>query len=394
MRRQGYKRAGAPGGRYRVRAVTRVLLCHQPVDGGVGRHVRDLAEGLVERGLEVTLFSPAPPAGMKASVRHVQADMRRAIGPRADRACLSALTRTIEQLRPDVVHGHSSKAGALARLARLRHPRTPVLYTPHGYAFAGHFSRQLERSAYRAIELALAPLTSCVLCVCEAEARLARSVVPRRRVRVVHNGIESLKRTRPDPALATLAQRGPVIGALTLLRPGKGLETLIRAAPRVLARHPNVCFAIVGEGTDLPALRTQAAALGVAQAIHFPGPSSDPAAALSAMDVFVHPSWAESFPYVILEAMSLSLPIVASRVGGIPEAVSDGESALLVPERDSGALADALLRLLDDPARARRLGQAAHERLQARFTREAMVDGIVGVYTEFLRSQRRSARPN
>ncbi len=368
-----------------MRAVTRVLLCHQPVDGGVGRHVRDLAGGLVERGVDVTLFSPAVPAGVNPAVRHVEVDLRRAISPRADAEGLIALTRTIAQLRPDLVHAHSSKAGALARLARLRHPRLPVLYTPHGYAFAGYFSRQAERSAYRAAEMALAPLTSCVLCVCDAEARLARSVAPARRVRVVHNGIEPLERTQPDPALAALKQHGPVVGALTLLRPGKGLQTLIEAAPTVLARHPSARFAVVGEGPDLPALRAQAAELGVSEAIHFPGPSSDPAAALAAIDLFVHPSWAESFPYVILEAMSLSLPIVASRVGGIPEALSDGESALLVAPRESGALADALVRLLDAPSWARQLGQAARERLRTHhFTRDDMVDGIFGVYGEIV----------
>lgn len=379
MWRQGYTRSA---GRYGVRAVPRVLLCHQPTDGGVGRHVRDLAEGLLERGFDVTLLSPAVPAGVNPAVSHVEVDLHRAISPMADREGLIALTRTIAQLRPDIVHAHSSKAGALARLARLRHPRLPVLYTPHGYAFAGYFSRQAERSAYRVAEMALAPLTSCVLCVCDAEARLARSVALARRVRVVHNGIQPLERTQPDPSLAALKQHGPVIGALTLLRPGKGLQTLIEAAPTVLARHPSARFAVVGEGPDLSTLRAQAAELGVSEAIHFPGPSSDPAAVLGAMDVFVHPSWAESFPYVILEAMSLSLPIVASEVGGIPEAVGNGESALLVTPRKSDALADALVRLLDAPSWARQLGQAAHERLQTHFTRRDMVDGILGVYGE------------
>jgi glycosyltransferase involved in cell wall biosynthesis len=362
--------------------VTRVLLCHQPTDGGVGRHVRDLTEGLAERGYEVTLCSPAPPAGLGAAVRHVPLDLRRAVAPRADAAALAGLARTIARVRPDVVHAHSSKAGALARLARMRHPRLPVLYSPHGYAFAGHFSRPAERAAYRAIEAVLAPLASRVVCVCEAEARLARSIGPSARVRVVHNGIGPPPPGPPDLRLAGLRQQGPVIGALTLLRPGKGLETLIDAAPRILERHPRARIAIVGEGPDLAALRARAAALGVAEAVSFPGPSPDPYPALRAFDVFVHPSWAESFPYVVLEAMSLARPILASDVGGIGEALAHGESGLLAPPRDTQALAQALIELLDDPARAAMLGRAALARVSARFTRESMIEGVAGVYEE------------
>src|SRR2546429_3162219 len=154
----------------------RVLLCHQPTDGGVGRHVRDIAEGLSEDGFEVILCSPAVPEGTDPALRHVPLDLRRAIVPRTDLAAQVGLARIIAQLRPDVVHAHSSKAGALARLARLARPRLPVLYTPHGVAFAGYFSREIERSAYRAIERALAPLASRIVCVCEAEARLGRPV--------------------------------------------------------------------------------------------------------------------------------------------------------------------------------------------------------------------------
>src|SRR5439155_24826622 len=178
---------------------------------------------------------------------------------------------------------------------------------------------------------------------------------------------------------------GPVIGALTLLRPGKGLETLLDAAPMLLARHPDAQLAIVGEGPDLAQLREQARALGVAGAVHFLGASSDPAGALRGMDVFVHPSWAEAFPYVILEAMSLARPIVASDVGGIGEAIVDGDSGLLTPPRDAGTLAQALIELLDDRETTTRVGERALLRL-AQFTREAMVARLAATDSEIARS--------
>jgi glycosyltransferase involved in cell wall biosynthesis len=359
----------------------RVLLCHQPTDGGVGRHVGDLIDGLCAAGHEVTVCSPAMPAGHGQSATHVELDLRRAVAPRADASAVARFARIVRQRRPQLIHAHSSKAGAVARLARLGAPRLPVIYTPHGYAFAGYFESSHERSAYRAIERALAPLATRVTCVCEAEARLARSIGPAARVRVVHNGIARPPAGDPDARLAGLRSRGPVIGALTLLRPGKGLETLLAAAPSLLERHADAQLAVVGEGPDLDELSEQARRLGVAHAVHFVGPTSDPLGALRAIDIFAHPSWAEAFPYVILEAMALGLPVVASDVGGIGEAISSGESGLLVPARDERALAGALAELLDDRERAARLGSGALER-SAQFTREAMIARLTAVYEE------------
>jgi glycosyltransferase involved in cell wall biosynthesis len=361
----------------------RVLLCHQPTDGGVGRHVADLIDGLTAADHEVVVCSPAVPAATQSAVRHLPLEMRRAISPRADLIALARFARIVREVRPELIHAHSSKAGAVARLARAAHPRIPVLYTPHGYAFAGYFQRSSERLAYKTVERALAPATSIVTCVCEAEARLARTVAPSRRVRVVRNGIAAPPAGAADPRVADLRDRGPVLGALTLLRPGKGLETLLDATPLVRERHPQAQLAIVGEGPDLEQLSEQARTLGIADGVHFLGQSSDPLSSMRGMDLLVHPSWAEAFPYVILEAMALGLPIVASDVGGIGEALVDGESGLLAPPRDAPALARALSGLLSDPERAARLGRGALAR-SALFTREAMVERLSAVYAELL----------
>ncbi|TMK97746.1 MAG: glycosyltransferase family 4 protein [Actinobacteria bacterium] len=360
----------------------RVLLCHQPTDGGVARHVCDLIDGLDGKGHEVVLCSPAIPDGARRSVFHVRVDLERAVAPRADIVACGRFARIVRSLHPDVVHAHSSKAGAIARLAKLISPRVPVLYTPHGYAFAGYFSRSPERLAYLAVERALAPIASRVVCVCEAEARLARSIGPPSRVRVNHNGIAPAGAGAVDPLIGELSRQGPVIGALTLLRPGKGLETLIAAVPHVVARHPRAQVAIVGEGPDLADLQAQARTLGVARAVCFIGARADPLSALRGMGLFVHPSWAEAFPYVVLEAMSLSLPIVASDVGGIGEAITDGESGVLIPPRDERALARALIDLLDNSNKATRLGDIALRRVRRDFTREKMIDRLSELYEE------------
>jgi len=179
-----------------------------------------------------------------------------------------------------------------------------------------------------------------------------------------------------------LSQDGPVVVALTLLRPGKGLETLIDAVPRLVERQPRAQVAIVGDGPELGALRARAQARGVADAVRFLGPSADPLSVLRGADVFVHPSWAEAFPYVILEAMSLGRPIVASDVGGVGEALVDRESGLLVAPRDHAALADALAALLERPDWGARMGRDAALRVSRVFTRAAMLDGLTSVYEE------------
>lgn len=365
--------------------MTRVLLVHQPTDGGVGRHVSDLAIGLAAREYDVTLCGPEWPRGISPdtqAVHHVTLDLSRAVTPAQDMAALWKLARVVGDARPDVIHAHSSKAGAVARLGRILRPRVPVLYTPHGYAFAGFFSSELERRGYREVERALAPLASRVVCVCEAEARLAATVGSGRRVRVVYNGIEPAGSGPVDPFVAELGGRGPVVCALTQLRAGKGIETLIDATPSVLERHPDLQVVVWGDGPELGSLRSRASAAGVGGMVHFPGASSDPLAVLRGARVFAHPSLAESFPYVILEAMSVGVPIVASDVGGIGEAVVNGESGLLVAPGDTQTLSRALVDTLSDVDRASRIGDAARTRFEAHFTTELMLDRLTSVYGE------------
>jgi glycosyltransferase involved in cell wall biosynthesis len=391
------------------------MLLYQPVDGGVGRHVRDLAEGLTERGAEVVLCGPSLPGGLSeppgradhvrleldraiapraSHVRleldraiaprasHVRLELDRAIAPRADLAALRSFAAIVRRTRPDLIHAHSSKAGAVARLGRILQPRVPVLYTPHGYAFAGYFTSGPQRRGYREIERALAPLASRVVCVCEAEATLAAAVGAERRVRVVYNGIEPAGAGPIDPRMAELARRGPVVCALTQLRAGKGIETLIDATPIVLERHPRLQVAIWGDGPELESLRSRASAVGVGEIVHFPGASPDPLDVLRGAEVFVHPSLAEAFPYAILEAMSVARPIVASDVGGIGEALAGGESGVLVPPRDPQSLAGAVNGLLDDPDRRASLAAAGRRRVERRFSRAAMIDRLAEVYSE------------
>jgi glycosyltransferase involved in cell wall biosynthesis len=375
--------------------VSRILLVHQPIDGGVGRHVLDLFEGLTERGYDALLCGPAMPSASRllsddppspvaaTAARHLPLAMERSVSG-ADLAVLARYSRIVRAAKPDLVHAHSSKAGAIARLGKLVHPGIPVLYTPHGYAFAGFFEHGRERMAYREAERVLGPLTRRVVAVCRAEARLASSVYPARRVRVVRNGIDVVDGGPADQRVRALSSQGAIVSAVTQLRPGKGVETLIDALPALIARHSDVQLVVVGDGPLRSALEARAYDRGVGAAVHFLGEHAEPSAVLRASDVFVLPSWAESFPYVILEAMSARLSIVATDVGGIGEAVVDGESGLLVGPRDPAAISRALLALLGDETLRTRLGGTARAVVARDFTRAGMIAQLADVYEEVL----------
>jgi glycosyltransferase involved in cell wall biosynthesis len=311
--------------------------------------------------------------------------MYRAIVPRRDSETIASFASIVRRVRPDVIHAHSSKAGAVVRLARLACPRVPVLYTPHGYAMAGFF-RHSERALYREAERVLGLLTSRVLAVCEAEAKLARTVTARRRVTVVHNGVDApaVVTGEPDARVVALRSRGPVVSTVCQLRPGKGIETLIDAWPAVSARLPGAQLAVAGGGILLRALQSRVEALGVADSVHFLGECLNPAAVLRAADVFALASWFEAFPYAILDAMALGCSIVASDVGGVAEAITHGESGLLVPARQPAPLSSALVQLLGNSEQRDLLGAYALQTVNRRFSTEAMVRGVADIYDEML----------
>jgi glycosyltransferase involved in cell wall biosynthesis len=354
----------------------------QPTDGGVFEHVARLCSGLAARGHEPVVAGPfeGRPAGLEADV--VPIEFVRDIAPRADARAAAATARVVRRVRPSLVHAHSSKAGALARIARPAFAGTPLVYTPHGYAFAGHFESEGERRRFRVAERALAPLASIVLCVCEAEQRLAAQVGPERRTRMVHNGVPDPAPAPPHPVLEALRRRGPVVGVVTLLRRGKGIETLVDALPELLAAHPDASVVVAGEGIDREPLEARARSRGVAEALHLIGATGGPMPLLSGADVFVSASWAESFPYNVLEAMAAGVPIVATDVGGTAEAIEHDVTGLLVPPRDPAALGGAIGELLSDPERAARLAGEARARQQRLFTVGRMIDRTLRVYEE------------
>jgi glycosyltransferase involved in cell wall biosynthesis len=366
--------------------MARVALVCEPPDGGVAEHVAQLAFGLAQHGHEPVVFGPP---GLVTAERLARAGVpvralrfrRDYAHPHRDAQALGQLVRAIRRDGFALVHAHAAKAGVLARIAAALTGR-PAVYTPHGFPFVGEVSAA-RRHFGVGVERALGPMTAAIVCVCEQERALARTrgIAPAGPLAVVHNGCPSYDGIVPDADLAELRERGPLVGAVSVLRRSKRLDVLIDAAPRVLAAVPEATIAIIGDGPEQVALRTQAATLRVDIAFR---PYREPSArALSALDVYVLSSSWEAFPIGVLEAQACGVPQVATDTGGTREAVVP-ETGVLVPRRDPNALADALIALLRDPDRRATMATASRARHAERFTVQRMVAATAAIYDEVL----------
>lgn len=370
--------------------MARVLHTFEPPDGGVAEHVVQSALHLGGHGHDIVVAGPRESAFYAAleagGVPCERLPVGRGYGrPQDEARAVGVLTRLLRDGAFDLLHCHSAKAGVLGRLAA-RRARVPAIYSPHGLPFVGPVSARRRVFATFA-ERRLAPLTAAYLFVSDAERRfaLAAGVGRGRPMHVVHNGCDADTATPPDPALRAHAGDGPLAAMVTVLRPAKGVEAFIDAAPAVLAAVPGARLALVGSGPMHEPFSARVRERGLAAEPRFAMlPWRPPMAAhLKALDVLVLPSEMEAFPMSLVEAMACGVPQVASDVGGIPEAVSP-ETGVLVGPRDPGALAGALGALLADPERRARLAEGSRRRHAEHFTLERMIAGIAAVYEDVL----------
>lgn len=281
--------------------------------------------------------------------------------------------------RPHVVHTHNTQpfidGGLGAVLARV--PR--LIHTDHARDFPDKkrymlAERVLSRFAYRVVGVSDHTGTNLIRFVKIDPAKIT----------TVYNGIEPEKAPAVDVAEKRrelgIPAKALVLGVGVRLTEQKGLRYLLAAMPEVSARVPEAHLAIAGYGPLADELQAAARDLGVSGCTHFLGPRQDMPEVLQVFDIYVLPSVWEGFPMIILEAMAAGLPIVATRVGGVPEAVEHGQTGLLVEPRRPDRLAEALSHLLTDPESRRRFGTAARGRFQERYTAAAMARAYEELY--------------
>ena len=332
--------------------------------GGAQTYVATLLPMLVERfDVAVAAHGPGPlrDAARAAGVRFIELQhVRRPLSVWRDPLGLLELVRVVRRERPHIVHANSAKAGALGRLAAWL-MRVPIrIYTVHGWAFTAYGGA--SSALFRRAEQLLGPLTTATICVAESERRagLEARTCDEATTVVIHNGVEP----RRVEALETRSRRCRLVTVGRLQAPKDPL-TLVRA---LAALERGSCETeLVGDGPDRPAVENEVRRLGLDSVVRLAGVRTDVPELLAAADLFVLSSRSEGLPLSILEAMATGLPVVASRVGGVPEVVVDGETGLLVPPGDPGSLARAIERLLDDSALRRRLGAAGRARVAEHF---------------------------
>ena len=380
---------GASAGHGPKSAPMRIVHCIRAPVGGVFRHVCDLAEAQSKAGHVVGLICDSTTGGAFEQAMLGRAEpflalgihrhaMRRDIAP-SDISLIWRLTGAIRGLNPDVLHAHGSKGGAYARtvgtLLRATGKSVARIYTPHGGSL--HFDARSTRGRiYFTAERALATMTDAFVFVSQYEADTFAEKVgkPRKPSAVVLNGL------RPEEfePVATVPDARDFL-FVGELRDLKGPDVLLNALVRMreaTGRTPTAF--IVGDGPDKARYRVMADDLTLSGAVGFLEPM--PArTAFRLANTMVVPSRKESLPYIVLEAAAAAIPLIATRVGGIPE-IFGAEAENLVPPGDDAALAAAMTAVLAD----RDAAHARAVRLQAdarkRFSIEAMAAGIENVY--------------
>jgi glycosyltransferase involved in cell wall biosynthesis len=349
--------------------------------GGAQVHVRDLSEGLIARGHEVTVLA----GGAGAFSKDLEArgiPQRRIphlavpVSPVNDGLALIEILRELWRIRPDIVATHTAKAGLLGRLAAAT-LGYPAVFTPHGWSISDRISKR-QGKLFRCIEQGAAAISSRIINVCAYEAALAEAcnVAAAPKLAVVHNGIADIpSRLRADAS----AEPARLVMLARMSEP-KDHFTLLEALGRLTPLRWELD--LVGDGPLRQHIENEAAQLGIAGRIRFLGFRNDTAELLRDAQVCVLSSRSEAFPYSILEAMRAGLPVVASGVGGVPEAVVDGQTGLLVPTGDPAAMAEALARVIAQPALRKQFGDQGRRRFLARFSFEQMFARTLDIYNE------------
>ena len=374
--------------------------------GGPALHVAYLTAGLADRGYDTTLVAGELSRGEESMAFVADrlgvpvatvSELGREISPFRDAIATLRLARLIREQRPDIVHTHTAKAGALGRIAALlagRSARPIVVHTFHGHVLRGYFGPVRQR-LFKLVETLLARETDALVAVSPQvrDDLVALGVAPREKFAVVRLGIELAARV--DGADREAARRllgvPPerfVVGWIGRMTGVKRTGDVLLALRELRARGVDATLAMVGDGPDRKAVEEQAYRLGIARHCLYLGYQEEVAGWYAALDALVLPSANEGTPVSAIEALATGRPVVATRVGGVPDVIREGEDGFLVEVGDVDALADRLALLANDPALRARMGGAARTRVLSRYAVDRLVDDVDRLYRALL-----AARP-
>ena len=356
------------------------LLVETGGPGGAEHVLLNLAEGLRGRGHEIIPIGPddRSPWLHDQFVTRGFAPERYSMRRLLDWRCVRGIAEILRRRGADVVHSHEFTMGVYGTVAA-KMARRPQLLTMHGGRYyAGKLQRRLALGAAARLSGAVVGVSAACATDLEETLRLRRGAV-----RVVPNGVPVPRGERaPVRRELGLGDADTLLVAVGNLYPVKGHIVLLRALALLAerGRASGLTVAIAGRGREEAALRDFARQAGIEGRVRLLGYREDVGDILAAADIYAMPSLSEGLPLALLEAMAVGLPVIASRVGGIPEVVTDGEDALLVPPGDPAALAAAIERLAEDEALRAQLGNSARRKAERDYTLDAMLDRYEAIY--------------
>ena len=381
--------------------------------GGPALHVSYLSSELDKIGYETTLVAGRVGAG-EGSMEYVPRErgvepvflpaLQREIEPISDTRAVRALVKMIRELKPDIMHTHTAKAGAVARAAaRMSGPDRPraVVHTYHGHVLSGYFGSPLT-AAFTRIERILARSTDSLIAV-SPEVRdelVAFGVAPAKQIQVVRLGLDLDARTKA-PAGAREAVRASLgiapdrflIGWLGRMTEIKRVDLLLEALAELRRGGTDAELLLAGDGPLRSELEQRASELGVAEAAHFVGFSSDVAPIYAAIDAVALTSANEGTPVAVIEALAAGVPAISSDVGGVSDVVENGSAGFLVPFGDTPAIAERLARLANDPELRKQFGVFGSDWVRSRYSIPRLVSDIDDLYRSLLEEPRRGRKP-
>ncbi len=287
-----------------------------------------------------------------------------------------ALRALVRSLKVDVVHAHGYKADVYAWLA-MRGTGVPFVSTCHNW-----IANDLSVKVYGVIDRWVLRHFVVVVAVSEdVRQQLLRSGVGSERIRLIFNGVNSAAFPMIQPEMRQGVLRVGLAGRLSF---EKGVDLFLQAAARVLRIFPETQFVVVGDGPDREKLEALVQELGVSAQVQLAGRCEDMPAFYKSLDVLVSSSRTEGLPIALLEAMASALPLVATRVGEVPQLIQHGVTGLLIPVEDVPALADAIETMLGDAERRRKFGHAGRQRILDQYSAERMTEAYLHLYEDAL----------
>lgn len=302
------------------------------------------------------------------------------------------IVRLINTECPDIVQTHLIEANLLGRMCALFSRAPVVCKTEHAFLSRLWVNPTLKQRAYLFIDRILDKFSDCIIYVSDAQRRIINrgKYDPLRHI-VIHNACDERRFSIDKPRESTrrlygFSSKDIVIGTVGRLVPHKGHDYLFKAVKKVRKQYDRVKIIVVGNGPEEERLKKSVKALGID--VLFLSERKDVPELMKAMDIFVQPSFWEPFGITIAEAMSSGLPVVATNVGGIPEVVLDGETGILVEPKDSDAIVDALLRLIENPDLAQKMGERGRDVALSKFSGQRYAKDMERLYTYLIEERK------